>query len=141
MSDEALRAAGDVIAARLAILARAAANPAAADLAEIRLMGAEKIEAVAASGAVLAERVAAEGERLGRSMIDEASVGLEAARRMAGATNAAEALAVQAEWAAGWWGRASARALMLNTAALEAQQAAFEPIKQAALDNAARLKP
>lgn len=141
MSDDTLRAAGEVIAARLAILASAAADPTNADFAEIRLMSAEKIEALAASGAVLADRMATEGGRLQESIMDEATAGMDAARRMSAAGSPGEALAVQAEWAAGWWSRTSARALLLNAAALEAQQAAFEPIRQAALNNATRLKP
>lgn len=141
MSDDTLRAAGEVIAARLAILASAAADPANADFAEIRLMSAEKIEALTASGAVLADRMAAEGDRFGESIMDETRLGLDVARRMSTAGSPGEALAVHAQWAVGWWGRASARALLLNAAALEAQQAAFEPIRRAALDNAERLKP
>ena len=68
---EMLKAAGDVIAARLEIMAAGLANPGKADMTEISLMSSEKVEALSASAATLARNFGDLGGRLSQSAMEE----------------------------------------------------------------------
>lgn len=135
-----MQAAGDVIAARMDILAAGMADPLNADLAEISLMGAEKLEASVASAAALTRSAGALGERLSATAADELQRASRAATAMGTAASPAAFAAAQADWVFGFWGRAAAQTLKLNADLLKAQAEALKPIHDTAVANAKRLK-
>ena len=135
-----MQAAGDVIAARLDILAAGMADPLKADISEISLMGAEKLEASAASAASLTQSLGRIGEGLSRTAADELQHAGKAASAMGTASTPAAFAAAQADWVFGFWGRAAAQTLSLNAELLKAQAEALKPIHDTAVANAKRLK-
>lgn len=136
---EMMRAAGDVIAARLEIMARGLADPGRADLREMSLMGTEKVEALSASATAVARNLGDLGDQLGRSVLAEVGHAAQTASRMATADPAALA-GLQFHYAVGWWSRAAAQAFSLNAALLKTQAEALTPIQAAAVANAKRLR-
>lgn len=136
---EMMRAAGDVIAARLEIMARGLTDPGRADLREMSLMGTEKVEALSASAAAVARNLGDLGDQLGRSALAEVGHASLTASRMAVADPAALA-GLHFHYAVGWWSRAAAQALDLNAALLKAQAEALTPIHATAVANAKRLR-
>ena len=137
---EMLKAASDVIAARLEIMAAGMANPGKADLAEMSLMSSEKVEALSASAASMAQNFGDLGGRLSQSAADEMAIASKAASTMAAAATPAAFAAAQYDYALGWWGRATGQMLTLNTELLQAQADALKPIHDTAVANARRLK-
>lgn len=137
---EMLQAAGDVIAARLEILAAGMADPARADLTEMALMGTEKSEALTESAATLTRNLGEAGERLSRATFDEMGRAGKAATAMASAPTAQAFAHAQFDYAMGFWGRMTGQMLTLNTELLKAQAEALKPIHDAAVANAKRLK-
>ena len=84
---EMLRAASDVIAARLNIMAEGLADPMRADVREMSLMGTEKIEALSESAAAVAGNLGDLTARMSKSAMDEvgfAQRGLEVVHLGAG---------------------------------------------------------
>ena len=139
-SGQMFQAAGDVIAARLEIMAAGMADPRKADLTEISLMSSEKVEALSASAATLSKNLGDLGDRLCRSVADEAALASRAATAMTAAATPAAFAAVQYDYTLGWWGRAAAQMLTLNTEFLKAQADALKPLHDTAVANARRLK-
>ena len=137
---EMIKAAGDVIAARLEILAAGVADPRKTDLKEIALMSSEKSEAMAESAASLTRNLGALSERLSHTAADEMARAGKAASAMATSASPQAFAAVQYDYALGWWSRAAAQMLTLNTEMLKAQSEALKPIHRTAVANAARLK-
>jgi len=137
---EMLQAAGDVINARLEIMAAGMADPRKADLKEMSLMSSEKVEALTASASAMAKTFGDIGERLGADALTEAGMASRAATAMATATGPAAVLRTQYSYAVGWWSRAAAQMLTLNSALLKGQAEAMRPIHRTAVDNAKRLK-
>lgn len=137
---EMLQAAGDVINARLGIMAAGLADPRKADLKEMSLMGTEKVEAVTASATAVARTFGGIGERLGANALTEAGLATRAASAMATALTPAGMIQAQYSYAVGWWSRAAGQMLTLNTELLKAQAAALHPIHKTAVANAKRLK-
>ena len=137
---EMMRAASDVIAARLEIMAAGLADPGKADLKEMSLMSSEKVEALSASAASVAGAFGDLGGRLSQSAMEEVGLASRAASAMAGASTPAGLAAVHYNYAVGWWGRATGQMLTLNTELLKAQADALKPIHQTAMANARRLK-
>jgi hypothetical protein len=137
---EMMKAAGDVIVARLEILAAGMADPARADLTEIALMGAEKTEALSEAAASLSRNLGDVGGRLSKSAMDELGHAGKAATAMAAAATPQAFAAAQYDYAMGWWGRAAGQMLTLNTELLKAQADALKPIHDTAVANAKRLK-
>ena len=137
---EMMKAAGDVIAARLEILAAGMADPRKTDLKEIALMSSEKTEAMAESAASLTRNLGAVGERLSHSAADEMARAGKAASAMATAASPQAFAKVQYDYALGWWSRAAGQMLTLNTEVLKAQAEALKPIHHTAMANAKRLK-
>lgn len=135
-----MQAAGDVIAARLDILTAGLVDPGKTDLTEISLMSAEKMKAASASAAAMARSLGEIGQRLSKSAADEMQQAGRAASAMTTAATPAAFVAAQSAWAFGWWGRATAQALALNTEILKAQAEAMKPIHDTAVANAKRLK-
>ncbi|NBB50591.1 phasin [Rhizobium sp. CRIBSB] len=135
-----LRTSGEVIAARLEILRSGMADPPRADLAEIALMGAEKLKAAGNSAAVIAGAMGNIGERLSRDAADEIATAARAASTVAAASDPLAAAQAQYAYAVGWWGRAATQALRLNAELLQTQDAVMRPIHEAASANAERLK-
>ena len=137
---EMMQAAGDVVAARLNILAAGLADPTKADLKEMALMGSEKVEALSASAAATARIFAEVGGRIGAGAVAEMGLASRAAAEAATAKTPAAAAQAQYGYALGWWSRALGQALTLNTEMLKVQAEAMRPIHQAAVANARRLK-
>lgn len=137
---EMMQAAGDVVAARLNIMAAGLADPSKADLREMALMGSEKVEALSES-AVAATRTFGEiGGRLGSMVVTEMGLASRAAADVAAAKSPVAAAQAQYGYALGWWGRALSQALTFNTEMLKVQTEAMRPIHEAAVANAKRLR-
>lgn len=137
---ELMKASGEVILARLDILARGLADPQKADLGEISLMGTEKVEALSESAASLSRNLGAVSERLSRSAAEEATLAGRVVEAMASASSPQALAAAQYDYALGWWGRAAGQMLSLSHEMLQAQSEALKPIHAAAVANATRLK-
>ncbi len=137
---EMMKAAGDVISARMEILAKGMADPRQTDFKEISLMSSEKVEALSESAATLTRNLGALGERLSQSAAQEMSIASKAAEAMASAATPQALAAAQYDYALGWWSRATGQMLTLNTEMLKAQAQALKPIHDTAVANAKRLK-
>lgn len=137
---EMIKAASDVIAARLEIMAAGLADPGKVDLKEISLMSSEKVEAMSASAATLAGNFGDLGGRVTKNALEEVGFASRAASAMAAAATPAGAAQVQFNYALGWWNRAASQMLTINTEMLKAQADAMKPIHRTAMANAKRLK-
>ncbi len=137
---EMLQAAGDVINARLNIIAAGLTDPSKVDLKEMSLMGSEKVEALSASASSMARTFGDIGGRVGSSVVAEAGLATQAAASIAAAATPAAALQAQYSYALGWWSRAAGQMLTLNTELLKGQAEAMRPIHKTAVANAKRLK-
>lgn len=138
---EMLTAAGDVIAARMKIMADGMTDPAKVDLKELSLMTSEKVEALSESAAVLGQTFGDIGQRLNANAMTEAGLASRAASAIAAASTPAAAMQAQYSYALGWWSRAAGQMLTLNTELLKGQAEALKPIHRTAVANAKRLKP
>jgi hypothetical protein len=139
-SGEMLQAAGDVINARLEIMAAGMVDPRKVDLTEISLMSSEKVEALSASASSVARTFGDIGGRLGSGVVTEAGLASKAATDIASAATPAAALQTQYNYAIGWWSRAAGQMLTMNSALLKGQADAMRPIHKTAVANAKRLK-
>jgi len=137
---EMLRAASDVIAARMTIMAEGMANPMKADMREMSLMSTEKVEAMTASATAVAANLGDLAARVSQSAMDEVGHAQRAASQIAGAGSPQAAATMHYNYAVAWWGRATSQMLTLNTEVLKAQADALKPIHSAAVANALRLK-
>lgn len=137
---ELMRASGDVIAARMEIMAAGLADPSKIDLTEISLMSSEKVAALSASAIAAGRTLNRMGQTLTQTALDEAAIASRAATAMAGAKSPGAFATAQFNYAMGWWGRAAGQALSLNTQMLKVQADALAPIHKAAVANARRLK-
>ena len=137
---EMMRAASNVIAARLNIMAEGLANPMKADMAEMSLMSTEKAEAFSEAAASVAGNLGDLAARMSKSAAEEMSHAQRAAAAVVSASTPAGAATAQYDYAIGWWGRAAGQMLTLNTELLKAQADALKPIHSAAVANAKRLK-
>jgi hypothetical protein len=137
---EMMRAASEVIAARMTILADGLADPMKADIREMSLMGTEKLEAMGASATALAGVMGDLTARTSASAMEEMGHATRAASAMASARTPQAVLSAQMSWAMGWWSRAASQALSVNAELLKAQAEALKPIHAAATANARRLK-
>ena len=137
---EMLQAAGDVINARLEIMAAGMADPRKADLKELSLMSTEKVEALSASASAMAKTFGDIGGQVGSGVMTEAGLASRAATQMASAASPAAAMKTQYDYAVGWWSRAAGQMLTLNSALLKGQADALRPIHKTAVANAKRLK-
>jgi hypothetical protein len=137
---EMVKAAGDVITARMEILAAGLADPRKTDLGEMSLMTSEKVEAASRSAAAMSRTLGDIGGRMGANAMAEANLASQAAAAIAGAATPAAAMQAQYSYAVGWWGRAASQMLILNSALLKGQADAMRPIARTAVANARRLK-
>lgn len=137
---EMLQAAGDVINARMEIMAAGLADPRKADLKEMSLMTSEKTEALAASAAALTRTFGDIGGRVGSGLMTEAGLASRAVSAMATAATPAGAMQAQYAYAVGWWSRAASQMLTLNSELLKGHADALRPIHATAVANAKRLK-
>jgi len=126
-------AAQEVVAARLELACSGRLN-----LDETALMGMEKLQAVGEGAAEAGRILTAAGDRAARNAADEARLALDAWSRSA--ADPAGAVAVQAARLMGGWLRAADAATALTASMLEAQAAALEPVRRAAVANARRLR-
>ena len=132
-AQETVQAAQAVVAARLALASSGRLQP-----DEAARMGLEKLQA-AGQGAADAGRILSEaGHQAGRDALTETRLAMEAFTRAA--ADPAGAPAVQAAWLMGGWMRAADAATAFTAAMLEAQAAALDPVRRAAVANAKRLK-
>ncbi|MDP3404710.1 MAG: phasin family protein [Brevundimonas sp.] len=139
-SGEMLRAASDVIAARMTLMAEGLANPMKADMREMSLMGTEKMEAMSASATAVAASLGDVAARVSQSAMDEVGYAQKAASAIASAGTPQAAAAAHYSYAVAWWGRAAGQMLTLNTELMKAQADALKPIHSVAVANAKRLK-
>ena len=137
---EMLLAAGDVINARLEMMAAGMTDPRKVDLKELSLMSTEKVEALSASASAMGKTFGDIGERVGTGLVTEANLATRAVTAMATAKTPAGAMQAQYSYAVGWWGRAATQMLTLNTELLKGQADAMRPIHKTAVANAKRLK-
>ena len=137
---EMMKAAGDVINARLEIMAAGLADPRKIDLTEMSLMSSEKVEALSASASSMAKTFGDISGRVGSGVMSEAGLASQAAASIASAATPAAAMQAQYSYAVGWWSRAAAQMLTVNSALLKGQADALKPIHRTAVDNARRLK-
>jgi hypothetical protein len=137
---EMLQAAGDVINARLEIIAAGLTDPSKIDLKEMSLMGTEKVEALSESASAMAKTFGDIGGRVGSNAVTEAGLAMQAATSIASARTPAGAMQAQYSYALGWWGRAAGQMLTLNSELLKGQTDALRPIHRTAVANARRLK-
>ncbi len=137
---EMLQASGDVINARLEIMAAGMADPRKLDLMELSLMSTEKVEALSASASAMAKTFGDIGDRVGSGVMTEAGLASRAVTAITSAATPAAALQAQYSYAVGWWSRAAGQMLTLNTALLKGQADALRPIHETAVANAKRLK-
>ncbi|MFC5344833.1 phasin family protein [Brevundimonas staleyi] len=136
---EMLRAASDVIAARLTILAEGLADPGKADMVEMSLMGTEKIEALTDSAAAVAGELGELAARAAHATMDEMGHAQRAAEAMATAATPQAYARAGYDYAVGWWSRAAGQMMTLNSELLRTQSEAMRPIHDAAIANARRL--
>jgi hypothetical protein len=137
---EMLQAAGDVINARMEILAAGLADPRKIDLTELSLMSSEKTEALSASAAALTRTFGDIGGRVGSGLMTEAGLATKAAASIASASTPAAAMQAHYSYAVGWWSRAASQMLTLNSELLKGHADALRPIHRTAVANAKRLK-
>ena len=137
---EMLQAAGDVINARLGIMAAGMADPRKVDLKEMSLMSTEKVEAMSASASAMAKTFGDIGGRVGSGVMTEAGLASKAAASIASASTPAAVMQAQYSYAVGWWSRAAGQMLTLNSELLKGQADALRPIHKTAVANAKRLK-
>jgi hypothetical protein len=137
---EMLQAAGDVINARMEIMAAGMVDPRKVDMKEMSLMSSEKVEALSASASALARTFGDIGGRVSSSAMTEAGLASRAAATIAAAPSPVAAMQAQYSYALGWWGRAASQLLTLNTELLKGQADALRPIHNTAVANAKRLK-
>ncbi|WP_244999508.1 phasin family protein [Brevundimonas nasdae] len=129
-----------MIAARTTRMAQDLTNPKGQDLKELSLMSTEKAAAMTASANAVAASAGAIGQRLGRAAMDEGAIAMRAAASLAEARTPVEAATAQFRYALGWWGRATAQAVTLNSELMRAQAEAIAPIHKTATANARRLR-
>ncbi|MEH6664227.1 MAG: phasin [Brevundimonas sp.] len=139
MNDRLMRDAGAVIRRRLEIMAEALCDPAGADLTELALMSDEKIAAFAEASGRSAAGAGAVAGRLAGAWAAEADLGARALDQALNAPDAAQAAVIQAQWALGWWGRATETALALNAETARIQAEVLAPVQAAVSANARRL--
>lgn len=137
---ELLEASGDVIARRLAIMAEAIADPSKADMAELTLMGSEKLDAVAKSARIGLNGAAVLAQTAQSMAARETATAGRAFDAVMKSQSPAELMAAQGAWAAGAWSRTMEQGWAMGAAMLKLQTDALQPIHAAATANAERLR-
>jgi hypothetical protein len=137
---EMMRAASEVIAARMTLMAEGLANPMKADIREMSLMGTEKMQALTASATAVAVTLGDVAARVSQSALDEVGHAQQAASAITSADTPQAAAAAHYNYAVAWWGRAAGQMLTLNTELMKVQADALKPIHSVAVANARRLK-
>lgn len=137
---ELAEASASVIARRMEIVGQALADPLRADHVELGLMGAEKVEALAASAGAACVGALDLADRAGRIAAREGQAAAAHLSDLSSASSLVEAAGRQAAWNMGVWTRAVVDGWTLGGALLKAQAEALAPIHAAATANARRLK-
>ena len=137
---ELAQASAAVIARRFEIMGEAMADPLRADHAELGRMGAEKVEAMAASAGAACAGALDLAERAGRLAAREGAEAADCLARLARADTPFAFAAAQTDWAMGAWSRAMSDGWSFYGAALKAQGQAMAPVHAAATANSRRLK-
>lgn len=137
---ELLEASGDVIARRLTIMAEAIADPAKADMAELTLMGSEKLDALSKSARIGLNGAAVLAQTAQTVAARETATASRALDAVMRSETPAEMLAAQSAWAANAWSRSLEQGWAMGAAMLKLQTDALQPIHAAAIANAERLR-
>jgi hypothetical protein len=137
---ELLEASGDVIARRLAIMAEAVADPARADMAELALMGSEKLDAMTESARIGLNGAAVLAQTAQSVAARETATAGRAFGAVMRSETPAQMLAAQSAWAAEAWTRTLEQGWAMGAAMLKLQTDALQPIHAAATANAERLR-
>ncbi|WP_439470566.1 phasin family protein [Brevundimonas sp.] len=137
---ELLEASGDVIARRLAIMAEAVADPARADMAELALMGSEKLDAMTQSARIGLNGAAVLAQTAQSVAARETATAGRAFEAVMRSETPAQMLAAQSAWAAEAWTRTLEQGWAMGAAMLKLQTDALQPIHAAATANAERLR-
>lgn len=137
---ELLEASGDVIARRLTIMAEAVANPAKADMAELTLMGSEKLDAMAKSARIGLTGAAVLSQTAQTVAARETAAAGRAFDAVLRSRTPAEMMAAQGAWAANAFSRSLEQGWAMGAAMLKLQTDALQPIHAAATANAERLR-
>lgn len=137
---ELLEASGDVIARRLTIMAEAVANPAGADMAELALMGSEKLDAMSRSARIGLNGAAVLAQTAQTVAARETAAAGRAFDAVLRSRTPAEMMAAHNAWATDAWTRSLEQSWAMGVAMLKLQTDALQPIHAAATANAERLK-
>lgn len=137
---ELLEASGDVIARRLTIIAEAVANPAGADMAELALMGSEKLDAMSRSARIGLNGAAVLAQAAQTVAARETAAAGRAFDAVLRSRTPAEMMVAHSAWAADAWTRSLEQSWAMGVAMLKLQTDALQPIHAAATANAERLK-
>lgn len=137
---ELLEASGDVIARRLAIMAEAVADPARADMAELALMGSEKLDAMTKSARIGLNGAAVLARTAQTAAARETAAAGRALDAVMKSQTPAQILAAQSAWASDVWTRSLEQGWAMGAAVLKLQTDALQPIHAAATANAERLR-
>jgi hypothetical protein len=132
-------AAGQIVARRVALGMAAAADPMQADHAEFNRMVPEKMEAFSAAGMILLERSSAVGFEMTRLASDEVMTTANATLDMAGCADPFALAEAQGKFAMAWFDRATTNMVAMSMLALQAHDAAMEPIRDVVAANTERL--
>lgn len=132
--------AGDVIAARTAIMANAMTDLTGGSQIEMAMMVPEKAEAFSQAGEALIKHSGRMINETARYASDEVIAVSEAGSAFAACRSPIEWSTIQSEMATNWLNRAVGYFLNISMAAVRSHDAAMAPIRQKASANAERLR-
>lgn len=139
-TQELATASAAVVQRRLEIVQAALADPLRADHVELGRMGAEKVEALAASAGAACVGALDLADRSARAALRESAEAEAHLARLARTGGGLDTVVEQTNWALGVWSRALATSWTLGGALLKSQAETLAPIHAAATANARRLR-
>ncbi len=138
-SGDLAKAAGGVMAKRLALGVAAAFDPLQADHAEFARMVPEKVQAFTEVGMIMLRQTEQANRQMTRFGQEELARTTRETMAMARCTNPAELVLAQTRFALGLFERASAQFVAMSMLMLSGQDAAMAPLRQTVAVNAERL--
>jgi O-methyltransferase involved in polyketide biosynthesis len=138
-SNDLARAAGQIIAKRVALGVAAALDPTQADHAEFGRMMPEKLEAFSAAGIIMLQQSNEAGWEITRLASDEVMTTARATLSMASWANPVAMAQAQGQFALSWFNRATTNFFAMSMMAFGAHEAAMAPIRQTIAANTQRL--
>jgi phasin protein len=133
-------AASQVVARRTALGLATLVDPAGAEHPELRRILPEKIKAFSNLTVALAQRSSDIGRQIVRYSGTEAAMLASAASALAKCRDPAAMVAVQTQFATGWYFRTLSHAIAINSLAMRAWSSVVAPMHQVVNDNARRLR-